>query len=136
MPNVAEIRSQRPREVVVARALAIVATVLWIPLAGLSMPSGAVVGIAMILYVHGAFGAAKGRNGARIETTVALVVIYFFLLPYIWRGFAGDLPTGPQFATLDIVAALVAAVGIALLYVPRSNGYFRAVGLARRTDGL
>jgi hypothetical protein len=136
MPNVAEIRSQRPWEVVAARALAIVATVLWIPVAGLSMPNGAVVGIAMIVYLHGSFGAAKGRNGARIETTIALVVIYFFLLPYIWLGFAGALPTGPGFATLDIVAASVAAVGIALLYVPPSNGYFRAVGLARRTEGL
>lgn len=128
MPTLDEIRAQRPREVVTARTLAIVAAVLWIPLLGYSRSS---LEIAMfVLYVVGAFGVAKGRHGALIMQTIALVVLYLGLLPYTWLGFNDPYLNGPAYAVMDMTAVLLSALGIFLAYGPSSRAFIKQVGKA------
>lgn len=129
-----EIRAARPREVGVARNLAIVAVVLWLPVVGYlstSGPAGA-VDLALILTVVGSFGAAKGRRGGRTMVTVALAVVYLFLLPYCVLGFRDEYLNGPAYAVLDVVSVLLFGAALVLLYGPRTARYLSLVGEARQ----
>jgi hypothetical protein len=133
MPTVEEIRARRPREVVIARILSIVAVLLWLPMTGHLYDSATTgTAAAMFFYVFGAFGSAKGRQAARIMATVALLVLYLFLLPYCWLGFQDPYPNGPGYAVMDIVAVAISAVALGLLYRPSSNRYFHLITVARR----
>lgn len=133
MPSVEEIRAHRPRDVVTARTLSIIAVVLWAPIVGYFFEAGAALpGLAVFFYVFGSFGAAKGRQAARIMATTALVVIYVLLLPYCWLGFRDSYPSGTAYAVMDIVAVLVSAIALGLLYRPGSNRYFYLITAARR----
>jgi hypothetical protein len=118
-------RTGRPREVVIARAFAIIATVLWAPLArylGYTIQFG---GPLVLCYAIAACIAVKGRPGARIVTTIASGLIFFVLLPYCWRGFHDPYLNGPGYAVMDILATLAAVTALVLLYHPNSNRYFR-----------
>ncbi|WP_158848640.1 hypothetical protein [Saccharothrix deserti] len=132
MHTVEEIRSRRPREVVIARVLSIIAALLWVPMSGYLFSQPAYIGLLLVLYVFGSFGAAKGRQAARVMVTVSLALIYFFLLPYCWLGFYDSYLNGPGYAVMDIVAVLLSATGLVLLYQPRSNRYFHLVTVARQ----
>ena len=135
MPSVEEIRAQRPREVVTARILSIIAVVLWIPIAGHALGSGsAVFAVAAVFHVFGSFGAVKGRQAARIMVTIALLVSYLLLLPYGWLGFQDPYLNGPGYAVMDLVAVVISAIALVLLYHPRSNRYFRLVTIARKAS--
>jgi hypothetical protein len=136
VPGVEDIRARRPREVVVARLLSIIAVVLWVPIAGyVYYYQPALVTLSLILFVFGAFGAAKGRKAGRILFVVMLALTYWFVLPYCVVGFGDPSPEGPVFAAMDICAVLLAATAIVLVYRPRSNRYFHLVEAARRGAG-
>jgi hypothetical protein len=130
--SVEEIRAQRPREVVTARTLSIIATVLWAPILGYLSSMTYLGALLLFFYVFGSFGAAKGRQAARIMVTIALALTYLFLLPYCWLGFHGPYLNGPAYAVMDIVSVLMSAVGLWLLYRPRSNRYFHLITVARQ----
>lgn len=127
--TVEEIRAARPREVVVARTLAIVAAVLWIPVLGYLYPQ---VGILLVLYVFGAFGAAKGRQAGRVMATLALAILLLALVPYCRQGFTDQYPSGSAYAVMDIVAVLLAVTGLVLQYLPPSGRYVHLVSVALR----
>jgi hypothetical protein len=130
--SVEEIRAQRPREVVTARTLSIIATVLWAPILGYLSSMTSLGALLLFFYVFGSFGAAKGRQAARIMVTIALALTYLFLLPYCWLGFRDPYLNGPAYAVMDIVSVLMSAVGLWLLYRPRSNRYFHLITVARQ----
>lgn len=132
MSNVEEIRADRPSEVGVARALLIVAVLLWFPVLGyLYSTSVGMVGLAMFFVVFGSFGAVKGRQAGRTMTTVALAPIVLVMLPYCWVGFDDPYLNGPGYALMDIAAMLLSGTAIALLYHPNTNRYVRLVTAAR-----
>lgn len=134
MLTVEEIRSRRPREVVVARTLAIVATLLWAPIGGYLYAQPGLVAVLLVLYVFGSFGCAKGRQAARIMVTVSVGLLYVLLMPYCWLGFTDSYTTGPEYAVIDIAAVVLAAIGLVLLYRPSSNRYFHLVTAARHSS--
>jgi hypothetical protein len=132
-PNdIDRIRAGRPRQVVTARTLAIVAAVFWVPLVGYLNGSGQITALLLVLYVVGAFGAAKGRQGARIMVTITAVLLYLLLLPYCWAGFLDSYPNGPEYAVMDIFSTFASVAGLVLVYRPISNKYFRKITAARR----
>jgi hypothetical protein len=135
VPSVEEIRAQRPREVGTARILSIIAVVLWIPIAGHALgSSSAGFVVAAVCCVFGSFGAVKGRQAARIMVTIALLVIYLLLLPYGWLGFQDPYLNGPGYAVLDLVAVVISAIALILLYRPRSNQYVQLITAARKAS--
>lgn len=115
-----------------ARALAIIAAVLWVPLVGYFSGSGQFATLLLVLYVAGAFGAAKGRQGARILVTISVVLLYLLLLPYCWLGFIDPYENGLEYAAMDIFSTFSSAVALMMLYRPISNKYFRKITTARR----
>ena len=134
VPSVEEIRAVRPREIGAARVLLVVAVVLWLPIVGYLSTAGAAgaVDLALILTVVGSFGAAKGRRGGRTMATVALAVIYLFVLPYCVAGFHDEYLNGPGYAVLDIVSVVLSGAALVLLYGPRAARYIRLVGRVRQ----
>lgn len=133
MRSLEEVRGGRPREVVVARRLAIAASVLWMPLLGYLAAEAQLSVLLLVLYVFGAFGAVKGRHAARILMTVAAALLAVLLLPYAWLGFGDPYANGPAYAVMDVVALLLAAASIVQVYLPASARYFHLVAVARRT---
>lgn len=131
VPDVAEIRARRPQQVKTARLLAILAAVLWMPILGHLDPAAGA--LALVFYVFGAFGVAKGRSAGRIMATAALVVVYVLVLPYCVVGFADPYLNGPAYAAIDIVAVLVSGAGMWLTYRPRTNSYLNEVTAAMNT---
>jgi hypothetical protein len=132
MSNVEQIRADRPPEPGVARAMVIVAVVLWVPVAGyLYGSSVGLMGLAMFFAVLGSFGAVKGRQAGRIMTTVALALAVLLMLPYCWAGFHDPYLNGTGYALMDIASVLLSGTAIALLYHPNSNRYVRQVTVAR-----
>ncbi|MGH3432922.1 MAG: hypothetical protein ACRDQB_08820 [Thermocrispum sp.] len=101
MPTLEQLRSARPPEVGNARVLAIVAIVLWLPVAGafLTPPQAAtsssgLFAVLAFLHVWGAFGVVSGRQAGRIVAAVTTAFLYFMLLPFCWLGFSARLCTG------------------------------------------
>ncbi|GAB3431386.1 hypothetical protein [Actinophytocola sediminis] len=134
MPSVEEIRARRPREVVTARTLLIIAVVLWMPVAGHLADTAGLSVVSMFFCVSGAFGAARGRQAARVMAVVAVAVIYLFLLPYCVLGFRDPYPYSAAYAVIDMVAVLVSGIALTLLYRPHSNRYFDQITTARQTS--
>jgi hypothetical protein len=130
--TVEELRAQRPREVVIARYLAIAAAVLWMPIAGYLFSQPGLVGLVLIGYVFGAFGVVKGRQAGRIVVTVAVALAWILLLPYCWLGFSDEYLNGPGYAVMDILAVLLSLAGLVLSYQPACNRYVHLVTVARR----
>jgi hypothetical protein len=132
VPSVEELRASRPAEPGRARALLIVAAVLWLPVAGnVYYYSGAgLVVVALVLVVFGAFGAVRGRQAGRIMTTVALGVTYFFMAPYCLAGFHDAEPYGAAYAVIDIIAVLLSVVALTQLYHSNTNRYVHLVTVA------
>ncbi len=129
--TVEELRARRPRAVVLARALAIAAVVLWLPVLGY-LGDGQFGAVAFFAYVFGMFGAVKGRQAGRVLATVGGGISGLFLLPYCWLGFTDDANSyGPAYAVLDLVAVAAACVSVGLLYSAEVNRYVHLVGLAR-----
>jgi hypothetical protein len=132
MSSVEEIRADRPPEPGVARALLIVAVLLWFPVLGyLYSSSVGMVALAMFFAVFGSFGAVKGQQAGRIMTTVALAVVVLVMLPYCWLGFEDPYLNGTAYALMDIASVLLSGTAIALLYHPNTNRYVRQVTMAR-----
>jgi hypothetical protein len=132
--TVDQVRAERPPEPGVARALLIVAVVLWLPITGYLYGSSA--GLALVAFffvVYGSFGAVKGRQAGRLMTTIAAAVTVLLLLPGCWLGFLDPNPYGVGYALLDIAAVAMAGVSVGLLYHPNTNQYVRKVTIARTT---
>ena len=127
MPSVEEIRAQRPPEATIVRWLAIVATVLWLPIIGHLYQQLAL--IAVFLYVFGAFGVAKGRQAARVMATVGVGLAYLLLLPYLVVGFDDLYRTA--YVLTDLAAAAVAAFSLVRMYHRNTSRYIHLVTLAR-----
>ncbi|GAA4535126.1 hypothetical protein [Amycolatopsis samaneae] len=135
MPSVEQIRAHRPGDVIAARALVILAVLLWVPVSGhLYGDNAGFLGLVMVFCVFGSFGAAKGRQAGRIMTTIALLVLCLSQLPYCWQGFRDPHPTAAELALLDIAANLVAVIAVTLLYSPASNRYVQLITVALRGE--
>jgi hypothetical protein len=132
MSSVEEIRADRPPEPGVARALLIVAVLLWVPVAGhIYDTTTGPLALAMFFVVFGSFGAVKGRRAGRTMTTVALVPTVLLMLPYCWVGFQDPYLNGTGYALMDIASVLLSGTAVALLYHPNSNRYLHLVTVAR-----
>lgn len=133
MSSVEEIRADRPPEPGVARAMLIVAVVLWVPITGYMYGTGGgLIFVAMFFVVFGSFGAVKGRQAGRIMTTVAVVPLAVLLLSYCWVGFEDEAnPYGTLYAMIDIAAVLLSGWAVSLLYHPNTNRYVQSVTTAR-----
>lgn len=132
MPSVEEIRERRPLEATVVRWFGIGAAVLWVPVIGhlgLNLPV-----FGLFFYLFGAFGVAKGRQAARIMSTIGLGVTYFVLLPYCWLGFTDPRPFSTAHAVLDIAAVVVSGFTLTQMYHPSANRYIHLVTVARRAE--
>lgn len=130
MPDAQEDRIDRPKDVGTARTLSVIAGVLWLPIVG--SLSIFVAGVAVLCYVVGSFGAARGIQPARITVTAALAMSYLFLLPYCFPGFNDESLYATAYAGLDIIAVALSATSLVLLYRPSSNRYFHLTTIARR----
>jgi hypothetical protein len=127
VPSVEEIRAQRPPEATIVRWLSIVATVLWLPIIGHLYQQMAL--IAVVLYIFGAFGVAKGRQAARIMATIGLGITYLLLLPYLVVGFDDLYST--LYVLTDLAAAAVAAFSLVQMYHRNTSRYIHLVTVAR-----
>lgn len=129
MSSVEEIRERRPPEATVVRWLAIFAVVVWLPVAArLNLQ---LVALAMFFYVFGAFGVAKGRQAGRVMATIAVGVIYLFVLPYCLVGFSDPAPGGTFYAVLAIVGAVASIFGLTQMYHSHTSLYIHLVTAAR-----
>jgi hypothetical protein len=70
------------------------------------------------LYALVAFPVRKGKNWARILGTVFAAISLFGL-------FSGPFALGPVYGIIQILAILLGAVGIVLLYLPANSPYFQ-----------
>lgn len=129
MSSVEELRERRPPEATVVRWLAIFAVVVWLPVVAHLFQQFA--GVAMVFYVFGAFGVAKGRQAGRILTLITLAVIYLPVLPYCFLGFTDPAPGGTVYAVLAIVGTIASIFGLTQMFHANTNEYIRQVTLAR-----
>lgn len=132
MLSVNEVRARRPRAVVTARTLSIITAVLWAGLIGSLLATRELPSVLLLVHVVAAFGAARGRQGARITVTVTTTALLLMLLPYLWLG--SDDVYHLENSVLLVVSAVLSAFAIALLYRSDGNRYFHLVTVARKSQ--
>jgi hypothetical protein len=135
MQSIEEVRANRPQEPAVARILLVMAVVLWAPVIGQihSDTTGGVLGLVLFLVVFGSFGAVKGRRAGRTMATVAVAIVYLFLLPFCALGFYYPIPYGVIYAAMDVVAVILSVIGLCQLFHPKASRYIHRVTVMMRS---
>lgn len=114
------------REDAVVEDLLISSAVLWLPVTGSLDPArGQTAAWILVAHVVFAVRARRNRWKARIAVTATAIALLVALGP-LAQGFTSpEYPYGVEYAVMDIVAVVLSATGVALLYGHRGNAYFR-----------